>query len=361
MGVKEYILKPIMTDDELKAREGTYFKEKDIKTLINHDADVYGLDASGNKLLIAKFRKGAFPKDLVELAWEAFHKAAAASRNRGAAAGPINLDSPYWKKRKPIKIDKWSTQYMDKGKLSKMRVNNLVFSSVLGYFERTPFMKLPCRLTSYTQQYFKHYKKGLPFLQEIDRQFKQLVPERYKIQRKIADKNPAYKIPGTAFSSLTINRNFQTALHQDAGDLREGFGNLSVVERGYYHGGYTVFPRYGIGFDLRAGDFIAMDVHDWHCNTEMYETKEDKEANKKLPPVYTHDPNTGAMGADKPYSRISFVCYYREKLQDCDLSETTKYYNKIEFDPEMGSMKRGAKTMKKKEHHTVNGTRKKHK
>jgi hypothetical protein len=50
-----------------------------------------------------------------------------------------------------------TAQYMENGKLSKMRVNNNVFSSVLGYFEQTPFMGLPCRLTSYTQKYFKYY------------------------------------------------------------------------------------------------------------------------------------------------------------------------------------------------------------
>ena len=60
---------------------------------------------------------------------------------------------------------------------------------------------------------------------------------------------------------------FQTALHRDAGDFKGGFGNLSVIERGKYHGGYTVFPQFGIGINLRNNDFVAMDVHQWHANT----------------------------------------------------------------------------------------------
>jgi hypothetical protein len=62
----------------------------------------------------------------------------------------------------------------------------------------------------------------------------------------------------------------------DAGDLREGFGNLTVIERGKYDGGFTLFPRFKVGVNLRTGDFLAMDVHEWHCNTEMKEGTEDK-------------------------------------------------------------------------------------
>ena len=76
-----------------------------------------------------------------------------------------------------------------------------------------------------------------------------------------------FKIPNTSFSTVTINRNFRTALHRDAGDFKGGFGNLTVIERGKYHGGYTVFPQFGIGIDLRNNDFVTMDVHQWHSNT----------------------------------------------------------------------------------------------
>ena len=151
--VKEIIVEPVLTNDEIKAKEGTYFDEKAIKTLIEDDADVYGKDPeTGEKKLLAKFRKNVIPHDLVKKGWESYYITAAASRNRGAAAGPIQVNSAYWKKRKPTAITGWSARYYQNGKVSKMRVNNNVFSSVLGYFEQTPFMGLPCRLTSYTQK-----------------------------------------------------------------------------------------------------------------------------------------------------------------------------------------------------------------
>jgi len=335
---KKIVLEPVLTAEQIKALEGTYFDDKAIKTLIEEDADVYGKDpeAPGGEKLLAKFRKNVIPVDLIEKGWEAFYSTAAASRNRGAAAGPINLKSAYWKKRKPTEITKWSARYTQNGKTSKMRVNNNVYSSVLGFFEQTPFMGLPCRLTSYTQKYFKQYKHGMPFIEALDGVFQKLVPEQHGKQRKAAAEKPMYRIGDTAFSSVTINRNFRTALHMDDGDFKEGYGNLSVIERGKYHGGVTMFPRFGAGFNLRTGDFIAMDVHEWHCNTELYETKEDKEFNKDLPKIHFADPSTGTMGVEKPFTRISFVCYLREKLRKCKESETRKYYKRIHFDPIKG-------------------------
>lgn len=346
---KEYLLEPIMTDEQIMGLEGTYLTEKHIKMLIEEDADIYSYDPeTKEKRLIAKFRKNVIPHDMIQLGWESFYITAAASRNRGAAAGPIQLDSAYWKKRKPTMVQGWSAKYYQDGKVSKMRVNNNVFSSTLGYFEQTPFMGLPCRLTAYTQKYYKYFKTGIPFIEELNKCFKVLNPEEYKRQKKACDEKPFYRIGNTAFSSLTVNRNFRTALHLDDGDFRKGYGNLSVIERGKYHGGYTIFPRYGVGFNLRTGDYLAMDVHEWHCNTEMYETKEDKAFNKKLDKIYHDDPSTGTLGGEKPFTRISFVCYLRDKIRGCSEIATRKYYKAIEFDLEKGPAPPGKKTRKKK-------------
>lgn len=336
------ILEPKLTNDEIKAREGTYCSEKDADEILDEDADVYGKDPkTGEKKLLARFRKNVIPHNLIKIGWEAYFQTAAASRNRGAAAGPIKVDSAYWKKRKPTEINKWSARYMQDGKLSKMRVNNNVFSSVLGYFEQTPFMGLPCRLTSYTQKYFHQYKHGIPYIQAIDSCFKKLIPERHAKQLAAVQQKPMYQVADTAFSSITINRNFRTALHMDDGDFREGYGNLSVIERGKYKGGATIFPQYKIGFNVRTGDFLAMDVHEWHCNTEYTAEGEDAAYNKGLPKIHHDSTETGTLGGEKPFTRISFVCYLREKLRGCKPTETKAYYKRIEFDPERGDLRKG--------------------
>jgi hypothetical protein len=101
-----------------------------------------------------------------------------------------------------------------------------------------------------------------------------------------------------------------------------------------------------VGFNIRTGDFIAMDVHEWHCNTEMKETAEDKAYNKTLPQIYDHDKTTGTLGQDKPYTRISFVCYLREKLLGCKPKDTKAYYQRIQFHPEKGFLKPSRPTRK---------------
>ena len=52
-----------------------------------------------------------------------------------------------------------------------------------------------------------------------------------------------FKIHDTVFTTVTVNKNFRTAAHYDAGDLKEGFGNLAVLQTGEYSGAYTVIPK----------------------------------------------------------------------------------------------------------------------
>ena len=70
------------------------------------------------------------------------------------------------------------------------------------------------RLTHFTRTNYKKYNDGLPFIQKIDSMFKKLIPESYDNQLKRADEKKHLKIPETAFSTITINRNFRTAFTQ---------------------------------------------------------------------------------------------------------------------------------------------------
>jgi hypothetical protein len=94
--------------------------------------------------------------------------------------------------------------------------------------------------------------------------------------------------------------NFQTTIHKDVGDDPQGFGNLSVIEYGKYTGGETCFPQYGIGFDVRTGDVLFMNVHEWHGNLPIH--KEDPEAR-----------------------RLSIVCYLRLRIWEKTKGKTRKF------------------------------------
>ena len=360
---KKLVVKKLFSDEEIEQRRGTWIEESDIKyPIVNSNTDVYRLDDNGNEILLLKFRKNCINDKLIKIGWDSYKNLAKASRGRGASAGPVDPNSDYWKKRNLVKTSKWSTSYLNpKGNqlkedydklsfeelqskanefncklsnnkddlileiikkqngISKMKVNNQVASNPIGFYEQNKNLgtNLPCRLTHFTRTNFDKYNDGLPFLRKIDSLFQRLIPDSYQRQLNRANLKPHLKIPGTCFSTVTINRNFRTALHQDAGDFKEGFGNLTVIEQGKYHGGYTVFPQYGVAINLRNNDFCAMDVHQWHSNTPIYETEEDKQYNETIDSDFKDNPKVGTAGLYQKYTRISFVCYLREKIAKC--------------------------------------------
>ena len=318
--IKKLIVEKVLTDDEVKDLKGHFIDESYMKhPLVQKNIDIYYLDENGEENLLLKYRKNALSDNDIKLGWNCYKDLAKPSRGRGASAGPIDPENTYWKKRNLVKTNKWSTSYLKPdGTPSKMRVNNQVFSNPIGFFaENKNFCELPCRLTHFTRTNFEKYNEGIPFLEQIDRMYKKLTPEHHKRQLDRANKKPQLKIKDTAFSTITINRNFRTALHRDAGDYSEGFGNLTVIERGKYQGGYTIFPQFGIAVDVRNNDYLAMDVHQWHSNTEIYETEEDKKYNESIPKAYNDNIEVGTIGIDKLYTRLTFVCYLRENLINC--------------------------------------------
>ena len=92
--VKKIYVKKIISDQQIKTMEGTWINESYIKKngLINTDSDIILRD--GNKeIIIAKFRKNILNKNLCDLAWDNYRKAATPSRGRGASAGPIDVNN----------------------------------------------------------------------------------------------------------------------------------------------------------------------------------------------------------------------------------------------------------------------------
>ena len=311
--VAKLIVQEYYSEKELKELRGTFLGDEYIHDIINEDVDIF--DENGKFIL--SFRKNILTKN--KIGFHNYKKFIGMSRGRGLAAGPINKDSPYFKKRTLVETKGIRTKYLTpSGNVSKMKVNNPVASVPLGYFDKLkgPLGKdLPCRLTSYTKTNLDNFKEGLPFIQEISYNYRDIRPDEYTNQFNRGYLQPDYMIDNTAFSTITLNRNFRTALHKDAGDYG-GIACLSVLEQGKYRGGLFMIPRYGLGINLREGDLLIADVHNWHCNSEIFTTKEDDIYNNNMASDFNHL-NKELYGEEK-YSRISFVCYLREKLIECD-------------------------------------------
>lgn len=270
--VKKVIVKKILSDEETEKMKGVVLPKGYFKKVFKEDVDVYTED--GKPLL--RFRKGVLSQKNVDKAYDNMIKHARKyTSQRGTTAGK------------------------QKGKNFTIKSNKPIRSNIIGYFDGITIMqkymvkknnlKTPkCRQTGFTANEPEKWKKIVPLVQDIAEQYKKLFPEYYKYQFKQADKT-VYRIPGTPFSTVTTNLNLQTAAHTDRGNLARSMGNLVVIEKGKYKGGYTGFPQYGEAVDVRSGDFLGMDIHQVHGNT----------------PIESKDEN---------HERLSLVSYLREKI-----------------------------------------------
>lgn len=255
-----------LKDFEAEKLKTKFIDDNYFDMLIDYDCDI--VDNYNNPLL--RFRKNILPKNILELGYNSFKKSITKNVGRGVAAGGYDTSG-------------------------KFDISPEVESGNVGFMDARPGNLDYCRLTAFGRDYFDEFTAGIPFVEYVDYLYSKLCPKHYFKQKTIADStNRNFIIGNTSFTTVTVNQNFQTAVHKDAGDYRDGFGNLIVYNDGSYNGGYFVLPQYKIAVDVQSTDVLFVDVHQWHGNTEM-----------KLKP-----------GFDQIF-RISFVLYYRENMFKC--------------------------------------------
>ena len=145
-----------------------------------------------------------------------------------------------------------------------------VYSGVAGWYDRYP--RIPFgRATSYTRDNPEKFAKSFPFLQALNKGYKDLMPWRWGNQKAAADKlDNRYLVPETVFTTITVNKSFRTAAHRDAGDFQEGISNLLTLGDGEFTGGYLIFPEYRVAVNVRPGDLLLVNNHEIiHGNTEI--------------------------------------------------------------------------------------------
>jgi hypothetical protein len=192
-----------------------------------------------------------------------------------------------------------------------------VASSIIGAFDANPHRNY-CRLTAWTGKETEAFRGLWPLFGEIGDAFAKEVPDRFQAQQAFVRRTPEdWVVPGTPFTTITINNSYPTGVHTDKGDLDEGFSNLTVLRRGAYHGGIFTFPEFRVGVDMHDGDLLLMDAHQWHGNTEMFCSMC---GDRIGPPVDKHH-HDGCSDGLYPPERISIVCYYRTKMADCGTAE----------------------------------------
>jgi hypothetical protein len=268
-----------INEEALEARKRKILTERDYDVLMTGPTRV--MQPNGRPLAV--YLPGAVRERMNE-AYGILHTIRGTSENRGYASGTGQ---------------KFTQNNMQRAKP--------VMSSILGAFEASGFYKY-CRLTSWTaHEMHARWPQLLPLFQAIAAEFERYVPDRFQAQQRYAAQTAAdWIIDGTPFTTITLNNTYSTGVHQDKGDLDEGFSCLAVARRGDYLGGTLTFPEYRVAADMHDGDLILMDAHAWHGNTLMHCRCADGTKRLDSGPCDT-------CGAE----RISVVCYYRTKMATC--------------------------------------------
>lgn len=260
--IKQIHARKCFTNAEMKTREKTYLTEADSVDLqfITDDCDVIDEDTGA---ILAHFRCNA-----VE-----------------------DIDDMFYSN--VIQFARTANTYKKKGE----RIMTNMVGYMDGYQPKQLYMfamnnmppPLPAvRACRFTVDYPDKYEKMSLFFRQIDGHYNRVAQHVYKLQSSLASETP-FTIADTAFSTCTVNVNYQTPIHKDSGDIEGCYGVLTVLGNNNYTGGQTCLPQYNIGFDVRKGCVLTMNVHEWHCNLPIENTN-----------------------IEEPAERLAVVCYLRE-------------------------------------------------
>lgn len=260
--------------------------------------------------------KGSCPdfngNDRLKEIWETEDRSPLKGRGNGGliASGAIWIVD----KVKDFNIDGWFESMIDASveqrrdqaefilsdKISGTTYGNAVMSGTAGYMDRYP--RIPfCRETAWTAANKEYFNMGIPMIEAASKVFKENLPIRWQGQKEEIDKiSKEWHIGDSVYTTLTLNKDFRTACHRDAGDLIDqigdrprGFSNLTVLSNGKnYDGFYLCFPEYRVAAHIQPGDLIMMDAHQIHGNTPV-------------------------ISCEEGFERVSVVMYFRERMADC--------------------------------------------
>lgn len=273
--MKTIQLKAHLTVEECKVLVGKKMSDEHYDLVIDDSTRLE--DEQGN--LLGVFVKKAITTKAAAKTYKGLLKFNTASNNRGTSTDG----------------DKVGYRLRADGSRSKIRVSldpKLAINGIIGYFDRS--VRFPyCRQSAFTEKNPKEFAMCMDYFREASEVFRQVAPDAWARQKAIYDEtSPDYKIKDTVFTTVTVNKNYQTACHLDAGDLKEGMSCLGVIRRGTLEGGLFVLPRYRVAIKLDTYDLAIINPHEFHGNTPI----------KKI-----------TAGAE----RLSLVLYYRTMMANC--------------------------------------------
>lgn len=308
-------LRSVVADDILDQMAGKLLTDSEYDLLVSGPTTVRKPDGS----LLLVYRPAALPPELRRDSYATLHSLKGqTTTNRGMASG--------------------TKRASDGGTRTRTKV---MPSAIIGAMDPAG-PKQYCRLTAWTGKETERFAGLFPLFRWIGSRFAEEVPDRFAAQMAYVERTADdWVIPGTPFTTITVNNSYPTGVHKDAGDLDEGFSTIVALRQGEYRGGRLVFPKFRVAADLQDGDLILMDAHEWHGNTaivmqarpqcvEHPDTPADWIV-RGYPGAYgdvplcgdddlhehlRRQPGTSVIPWVEP-ERISVVSYYRTRMVEC--------------------------------------------
>lgn len=254
---------------------GKFVDESSYDELLNESAEVYKPDGT---LLLALLKRGHSREAMIK-AWSVIKEFNPTTNNRGLASGS--------ERRNRILKD---------GTVSNTNTMDIVNSGIIGYFERSP--RFPyCRSCAWNLKHPEKFAKLGDLCREASAYYATYGGVKYEKQKEHCDRtHQDFKIEGTVFSTVTLNKNFRTACHKDAGNLKDTLNVMTVLREGKFSGAHIVLPDFRAACKLDTGDCIVFDAHEFHGNTPLIQISE-------------------------KFTRCSLVYYYRKNMDLCGSAE----------------------------------------
>lgn len=253
-----------------------FLELSDVSTVIDESCEILGPDGRRAALLL----RGAVKQETILRAWFHLRDYWPLTKNRGASTGGI--------RKNYLKND---------GTVSKTTIAEDANSGVIGYMDRYPRMPF-CRKCAWNQHHPEAFADLLPLIQEVNEAFREHWFEKWMINDNARKKtHPDFVIPQTAFTTVTVNKNYRTACHQDPKNLDGSISSMLVIHDGRISGGELVLPEFDLALRFRHGDLV------WFENKEVWHG------------------NAPIVQLQKSAQRCTMVFYFRDGMVHCGSHE----------------------------------------
>lgn len=239
--------------------------------LLNEDVTVNGPDGE----LIFILLKRALSASAVASAWKAVEDWNPLSPLRALAKG-----------------QKQQYLYKDGKKTNYIKDRTYCISGVMGYFDRFPTTPC-CRPCAFNAGDPDKWALMGPLSREVADLHMFHDPMAKNVYSDFRSRtHPDWLIPKTPYTTITMNKNFQTWPHKDGKNLAATCP-MTIIRKGKYNGGQLVFPEWRLAVNLDTTDLMMfMNSKEWHGNTRI-------------------------TGMTEGYVRSSFIWYCRKNMTDC--------------------------------------------